>query len=124
MDFFAMDVTALRAASFASAWAPTDCEMQAFEERDDLVQDEDVPSFVCECRMDDGSVRGVAFPSKKQLMQHVRSTKNGTHGIRNLAAVMTGSNQCPICLSTFASRESGGTARRAKWSLLSHSQCA
>jgi hypothetical protein len=59
--------------------------------------------FVCRVALDDGTECGRSFASRQQLAMHQVSAQYGSHR-RFITSLLAITNQCPICLHTFASK--------------------
>ena len=69
---------------------------------------------------DDGSVCNSLWPSEKQLYAHIASAIGGSHGRANIAKVVTNTNYCVLCESTFRDTD---TARQHIASSLRRNYC-
>ena len=91
-DFRAIDVTQLRRAFLTKrAFANQRGEQEAVHR--------------CTLTTASGATCGLLFSSANALKAHMRNAAGGEHGTRALSYALVLSNQCPLCMSTFADRK-------------------
>ena len=107
--FLGIDVAELRAQYFSVAVGPPGfgaltggCQSQTSEKAEGT-------GFRCVETCADGSICSLAFVSFRQLMAHISQSRAGTHGRKSLEHVLTLTNECPICRSTFKNRHGANT---------------
>jgi len=64
--------------------------------------DRNVGEYSCNLKNGDGTVCDRTFPSLQQLKVHQVRLIGGQHGVTQLAAQVTTSNQCPFCMTVLA----------------------
>ena len=100
--FVSIDAREVRAASLANTWAPPATSDESAP-ADDLA--DEVDEWTCDLGEAEDTPCGQKFGSRKALLAHQRQSGAPGHGWELLAYKATLTNQCPICLTTFASRQ-------------------
>ena len=119
-EFLLVDTSELRSKFRSHEVPPPGWCMPSLDIPDEPAPADDGMLYKCECCLDDGSVCGETFPSKQQLVQHMRWTRGGTHGELPQYFRATITNQCPWCRNVFANIR---TARQHVRASLQRKRC-
>ena len=102
--FMAVDFKVIRA-SFNASKVPPPGISEYINESDDE-EAEQIKLYKCRLKNELGTECGIMFSTKRALATHARfaTEEGGEHGVLSKINDAVITNQCPYCLSTFASR--------------------